>query len=78
MNKAVTVLVSIIWGAVGFWLGMAGNLMGWVFVLIAALSIVATIRGQADAKDGQSGSNSWFDIGGCGGDGDGGCGGCGD
>ena len=64
MNKAVNVLGSIICGAVGFSLGMAGNLMGWVFVLAAAWSIVATIRGQADAKDGQAGSNSWFDIGG--------------
>jgi len=60
MNKTVNVLGSIICGAVGFSLGMAGNLMGWVFVLAAAWSIVATIRGQA----GQAGSNNWFDIGG--------------
>jgi hypothetical protein len=60
----VNVLGSIICGAVGFSLGRAGNLMGWVFVLAAAWSIIATIRGQADAKDGQAGSNSWFDIGG--------------
>lgn len=70
MNKTVNVLGWIIFGAIGFWLGMAGNLMGWVFVLAAAWSIVATIRGQTDAKDGQAGSNSWFDIGGCGGCGD--------
>ena len=63
MNKAVNVLGSIICGAVGFKLGMAGHLMGWVFVLVAAWSFVATIRGQA-------GGNSWFDIGG--GDDDGG------
>ena len=73
MNKTVNVLGWIIFGAIGFWLGMTGNLMGWVFVLAAAWSIVATIRRQADAKDGQAGSNSGFDIGGCGG-----CGGCGD
>ena len=73
MNKALNVLGWIIFGAIGFSLGMAGNLMGWVFVLAAAWSIVATICGQADAKDGQGGSNSWFDIGGRGG-----CGGCGD
>jgi hypothetical protein len=64
MNKAVNVLGSIIFGAVGFSLGIAGNLMGWIFVLAAAWSIVATICGRADAKDGQAGSNSWFDIGG--------------
>ncbi|HET7911169.1 MAG TPA: hypothetical protein VFL49_04015 [Pseudolabrys sp.] len=78
MNKAVNVLGWIIFGAIGFSLGMAGNPMGWVFVLAAAWAIIATIRGQADAKDGQAGSsNSWFDIGGCGGC-SGGCGGCGD
>ena len=71
MNKVVNVLGGIIFGAFGFSLGIAGNLIGWVFVLAAAWSIVATIRGQADAKD----SQVWFDIGGCGGDG---CGGCGD
>ena len=65
MNKAVNVLGWIIFGAIGFSLGMAGNLMGWVFVLAAAWSIVATIRGQG-------GSNSWFDIGGDDGGGDGG------
>jgi hypothetical protein len=69
MIKAVNVLGCIIFGAIGFSLGMAGNLMGWVFVLAAAWSIVATIRGQA----GQAGSNSWFDIdGGDDGGGDGG------
>jgi hypothetical protein len=60
MNKAVNVLGWMIFGATGFSLGIAGNLMGWVFVLAAAWSIVATIRRQA----GQAGSNSWFDIGG--------------
>jgi hypothetical protein len=76
MNKTVNVLGGIILGAIGFWHGMAGNPMGWIFVVAAAWSIVATIRRKADAKDGQAGkdgSNSWFDIGGCGGCG-GGCG----
>lgn len=70
MNKAVNVLGWIIFGAIGFSLGMEGHLMGWVLVLVAAWSIVATIRGRADAKDGQAGSNNWFDMGGCGGCGD--------
>jgi len=61
MNKVVNVLGGIIFGAVGFWLGMAGNLMGWVFMLFAAWSIVATILGKAGANDGQAGG--WFDIG---------------
>jgi hypothetical protein len=76
MHKAVNVLVCIIFGAIGFSLGMAGHPAGWVFVLVAAGSIVATIRRKADVKDDQAGSNSWFDIGGCAGCG-GGCG-CGD
>ena len=76
MNKTVEVLVLIVFGAIGFSLGMKGNPMGWIFVVAAAGSIVATIRRTADAKDGEAGkdgSNSWFDIGGCGGCG-GGCG----
>ena len=73
MNKALNVLGGIILGAIGFSLGSAGNLMGWVFVLAAVWSIVATICGRADAKDGEAGSNSWFDIGG--GDDEGGDGG---
>ena len=79
MDKAGAVLGGIILGAIGFWHGMAGNPMGWIFVGAAACSIVATLRRKADAKDGEAGkdgSGSWFDIGGCGG-GDGGCG-CGD
>jgi hypothetical protein len=72
MNKAVNVIGWFIFGIIGFSVGMAGNLMGWVFLVAAAWSIVATVRGQADVKDGQAGGNSWFDIGGCGG-----CGGCG-
>ena len=80
MNKTVNVVGGIILGAIGFAVGMKGHPMGWVIVLVAAVSIVATIRRKADAKDDQADSNSWFDIGGCGGDsgGCGGCGGCGD
>jgi hypothetical protein len=76
MNKAVAVLVCIIFGAIGFSHGMKCNPKGWIFLLFAAGSIVATIRRKADAKDGRTGkdvSDSWFDIGGCGGCG-GGCG----
>ena len=73
MIKVAKVLGWVIFGAVGFMLGIKGNPMGWVFVLAAAWLIVAIIRGSADAKDGQF--DSTFHIGGCGGDG---CGGCGD
>lgn len=70
MKQTLKVLGGIILGAIGLWLGMAGHPIGWVFVLAAAWSIIDTIRRKADAKDGQAGSNSWFDIGGCGGCGD--------
>ena len=73
MIKVAKVLGWVIFGAVGFWLGIRGNPIGWFLMLAPVWPIVATIRGQADAKD----SQVWFDIGGCGGDGCGGCGGCG-
>lgn len=77
MDKVLPVLFYTVFGIVGFSVGMAGNPFGWLFLLVAAWSVVATIRARdGNRKEGEDGNRdrSWFEIGG----GCGGCGGCGD
>jgi len=81
MKVAISVVFWTVLGLIGLKIGLAGNFMGWVFILTAVWSVAATLfsksRGNG-GKDEQSGNvvGSFWDIGGCGG-GCGGCGGCG-
>ena len=82
MKVAILLVFYTIFGLIGLKTGLAGNFVGWFFVLAAIWSIVVTLSSKSrgdEGKDEQSsnGAGSFWDIGGCGDGGCGGCGGCG-
>jgi hypothetical protein len=82
MKAAILLVFWTIFGLIGLAAGLAGNFVGWFFVLLAVGSIVGTLssKNRSDQdKEEQSGNGvgSYWDLGGCSGGGCGGCGGCG-